>query len=241
MADGCPHGMYLGWKHQILSLRFSMTDEYDTWLKHVFDRPVRDPAWYFDIDEPDFKADAQTITELVTRTMLRSGTDLLRYSDSQVNQGLSYIFNNACSDIVFAILDGNVPFEQKMGAIRSIKMLYKNCFTPRCAPVLGHIDEPGANPLNAICYMLWDVTPLTYWEKRERKEDAYAAIFDVLKFALTSTNPACVESALHGLGHMHYKMPRQVEQIIQRFLSKTHIQNEDLSGYARQAYRGYVL
>jgi hypothetical protein len=218
-----------------------MIDEYHAWLKHVFDRPVHDPAWYFDIDAPEFQADAKTITELVTRTMLRSGTDLLAYSNGQVNQGLHYIFNNACSNTVFAILDETVPFEQKVAAIRSIKLLYKDCFTPRCAPVLGHLDETGANPLNAICYMLWDVTPLTYWEKRERKDEAYAAILDVLKFALRSTNPACVESALHGLGHMHYKVSRQVEQIVQRFLSKPHIQNEYLLHYAKNAHRGYVL
>jgi hypothetical protein len=99
-----------------------MTDEYERWLKHVFDRPVDDPAWYVDIDASDFQADAQTITELVTTTMLRSGTDLLAYSDGQVNQGLHYIFNNSCSDVVFAILDGNIPFEQKLDAIRSIKV-----------------------------------------------------------------------------------------------------------------------
>jgi putative transposase len=32
-----------------------------------------------------------------------------------------------------------------------------------------------------------------------------------------------------------------VERIIQRFLSKTHIQNEELLQYAKEAYRGYVL
>jgi hypothetical protein len=218
-----------------------MRDEYERWLKHVFDRPVTDPAWYFDIDETEFQADPQTTTQLITTTMLRSGTDLLAYSDGQVNQGLHYIFNNSCSNVVFAILDGNFPFEQKLDAIRSIKVLYKDCFAPRCAPVLSHIDEPGANPLNGICYMLWDITPLAYWEKRERKEEAYAAVLDVLRFALTSANPACVESALHGLGHKQYLLPRQVEQIVQSFISKPHIQNEDLLQYARNAYQGYVL
>jgi len=83
--------------------------------------------------------------------------------------------------------------------------------------------------------------PLACWEKRERKEEAYAAVLDVLRFALSSPNPACVESALHGLGHMHYKIPRQVEQIVQSFLAKPHIQNEDLLQYARNASYGYVL
>jgi hypothetical protein len=173
--------------------------------------------------------------------MLRSGTDLLVYSDGQVNQGLHYIFNNSCPNVVFAILDGNFPFEQKLNAIRSIQALYRDCFTLRCAPVLSHRDEPGANPLNGICYMLWDITPLAYWEERQRKEQAYAAVLDVLRCALSSPNPACVESALHGLGHMHYKIPRQVEQIVQSFLAKPHIQNEDLLQYARNASYGYVL
>lgn len=181
-----------------------MTNQYDIWLKFVFDRTVREPAWYFDSNEPDFVADDETIIELITRTMLRSGSDLARYSNGQVDQGLNYIFNNSCSNIIFSVLDGDVAFEHKLRVIRSIKTLYKECFTPRCAPVLCHIDERGSNPLNDICYMLWDVTPLGYWDKRERKEEAYAAILEVLEFALTSTNAACVESALHGLGHMYY-------------------------------------
>ena len=218
-----------------------MRDQYERWQKHVFDRPVYDPAWYFNVDAVDYQADDQTITELITTTMLRSGTDLLAYSDGPVNQGLHYIFNNSCSNVVFAILDGNFPFEQKLDAIRSIQALYRDCFTPRCAPVLSHLDEPGANPLNGICYMLWDITPLAYWEKRERKEEAYAAVLDVLRFALSSPNPACVESALHGLGHMQYKIPRQVEQIVQSFIAKPQIQNEDLLQYASNASHGYVL
>jgi hypothetical protein len=218
----------------------STIDQYQPWLEHVFDRPVGVPAWYVDIDAHEFPAEAQVVTDLITRTMRRSGTDLLVYSDAQVNQGLFYIFNPANSNTIFAILDETVPLEQKIAAIRSIKLLYKDCFTPRCAPVLGHLDEPGTNPLNAICYMLWDVTPLTYWEGWNQKDQAYAAVLDVLKFALTSTNRACVESALHGLGHLRYLMPRQVEQIIQRFLSKPHIRNEHLLQYAKDAQKGCV-
>lgn len=218
-----------------------MLQQYDAWLKHVFDRPVTNPAWYFDMHEPDFQDDSLIITELITITMLRCGTDLLAYSDGQVNQGLQYIFNNSCSNLVFDILDGDFPFEKKMDAIRSIKTLYNDCFEPRWAPVLSHIDEPGANPLNGVCYMLWDITPLSYWEKRERAEEAYAAVFDVFRFALNSSNPACVESALHGLGHLHSTAPRQTEQIVQSFIAKPHIQNDQLLSYAQQAYTGCIL
>jgi hypothetical protein len=218
-----------------------MLQQYDAWLAHVFDHAVDEPAWYFGIDETEFQADAQTVTELITATMLRSGTDLLAYSDGQVAQGLHYMFNNSTSNVVFAILDGNAPFEGKLDALHSIKTLYRDCFTPRCAPVLSHLDELGANPLNGICYMLWDITPLAYWGTRERREEAYAAVLDILSFALNSTNPACVESALHGLGHLDSTMRQQAQQIVQTFLSKPHIQNEQLLRYTQQAFTGYIL
>jgi hypothetical protein len=74
-------------------------------------------------------------------------------------------------------------------------MLYKDCFAPTCAPVLGHINELGSNSINEICYMLWDVSPLSWWEEKRspEREIFYNAVIDVLEEALSSNNPACVE------------------------------------------------
>jgi len=93
-------------------------------------------------------------------------------------------------------MNESVPVQLRLRAIEAIKTLYQDCFTPRCAPVLGHLNEPGANPLNQVCYMLWDASPLSYWENRPNREVFYGAVVDVLEMALKSPNPARVESAL---------------------------------------------
>lgn len=174
---------------------------YKEWLKYVFDRPVSPHGWYFDLDVEPFDAPVGELIELVTCTLENSGRDLSVFSNDQVYCGLEYIFNNSCSDTVFALKSDDIPVRMRLAAISSLKTLYRDCFAPRCAPVLCHSSDAGANPLNRVCYMLWDVSPLSYWEESDLKDVFYHAIVDVMADASMSSNPACVESGLHGLGH----------------------------------------
>jgi hypothetical protein len=218
-----------------------MPPRYRNWLTHVFDHPVRDPAWFFDANAPYFDAPSDELVELITYTFLNCGRDLVSYSDGQVNDGLNYIFNNACSNVVFSLMDSTVSLESRKRAIASIKELYAQCFEERCAPVLGHLDEAGAKPLNHICYMLWDVTPLSYWEADKSKDVFYGEVLSVLQYALGSPNPACVESALHGLGHIQLYRASQVTPIIQAFLRRNAKLRPELRQYAENAAVGCVL
>lgn len=156
---------------------------YSEWLTHVFDHEVAEPEWFFDIHAPGFEASDREITELFICTMKNSGRDLLRFSDAQTNQGLNYLFSNSCSNLVFSIMDGAFAIELKLDAIRSIEILYTDCFAIRCSPTLSHLDELVCSPLNHICYMLWDVTPLNYWEGRPERIEAYTAVVDVMEVA----------------------------------------------------------
>lgn len=213
---------------------------YSEWLTHVFDHEVTDPQWFFDIYAPDFSASDREITELFTHTMQNCGQDLRRFSDAQVDQGLNYIFSNSCSNFVFSILDGDFAFELKLEAIRSIETLYTDCFASRCTPVLSHHNELVCSPLNHMCYMLWDVTPLNYWEGRTRKAEAYAAVVDVLEATLRSNNIACLEGALHGLGHTYSHVPERIGPLVERFVSENSRLPPELLSYARNAAVGYV-
>jgi hypothetical protein len=216
-----------------------MHERYAEWLTHVFDHEVEETAWYFAGDSENFEADPSTVVELITHTMLRAGEDLAVYSDGQVNQGLSYIFRNSCSNIVFSILNEGAPFNKRMAALRSVSSLYKNCFEPRCAPVLGHIDEPGATPLNDNCYMFWDASPLGAWPDGPEQKEAHRVLFEVMESSLASPNIACVEGSLHGLGHLYHYEATGVKEVVSRFLEKPHIQN--VLRYAKQASVGHVL
>lgn len=218
-----------------------MVDRYDQWIDHVFNHRVEDPAWYFNVDEPLFEVSDRELVALFTRTMLKCGVDLLPFDNAQIDLGLNYIFDNSCSNYSFQLRDSNLPIRDKARAIVAIKHLYSDCFEKRCAPVLSHLDEPGGTSLNYICYMLWDVTPLSYWGGCPNKEFFYQQVLDVLEFALKSSNIACVESALHGLGHIHCDVPKLVEQIVDRFLYENKQAPQKLLSYARDSKNGLII
>jgi hypothetical protein len=217
-----------------------ISPRYAEWLQFVFDRPITPNGWYFDLEEPNFAATANELAALVAHTLENCGRDLVRFSNEQVYHGLNYIFSNSCSDVVFALMDESVPTALRLRAIASIQMLYRDCFNPRCAPVLGNIDEPGSNPLNSICYMLRYTSPLGYWENRPNKDVFYGAVVEVMAVALNSSNPACVESALHGLGHTLSSYTEKIVEIIDSYLRRNVFVSPQLKEYAQHAKSGCI-
>jgi len=217
-----------------------MLSRYHEWLHFVFDRSVTSHGWYFDDDFQNFDADRTEIALLVAQTMENCGRDLGAYSQDQIGYGLSYIFNNSCSDIAFSLMDESVDISLRLRAIASIKFLYQDYLTPNCAPILCASGVGRQNQLSHICYMLWDVSPLAWWENRANRVVFYDAVVDVLAEALTSTNPACVESALHGLGHIHSNHLERVEKVISVYLRRNVFVAPQLKEYAQCASVGNV-
>ncbi|HET8636414.1 MAG TPA: hypothetical protein VFL96_06155, partial [Acidobacteriaceae bacterium] len=80
---------------------------------------------------------------------------------------------------------------------------------------------------------------LSYWERSPERGIFYRAVTEVLEHALQSPNRACVESGLHGLGHIHSYYPERVEDVINRYLKAVNLEAE-LRQYAVNARRGYV-
>lgn len=217
-------------------------EHYEAWLSHVFDRPESKYGWYFDTDDLEFQANPSELLELTTRTFTCASTDLSRYSDKQVSDGLRYIVDSGCSDTVFALMNATNSQEVRVRLIESIEALYTGCFEQRCAPVLGHLSEQSPTPLNTICYMLWDISALAWWEDPCYPDRAtyYAAIIKTLGKILRSHHVACVESALHGLGHIHSQAPEDVESTIAAFLKSKPVLPKALLSYAQNAAAGYV-
>jgi len=113
--------------------------------------------------------------------------------------------------------------------------LYSDCFAKRCAETLGHLSEEGS-ALNSSCYMFWDISPLTVGEAQEIQD----AVLNVLEKILTIEHRACRESAFHGLSEMFYSRRESAQEIINRFLSKTKL-DDKLLPYALSAREGNVL
>lgn len=217
---------------------------FEQWLAHVFDHRVREAAlaWYWDPDADWWDGPAVDAVQFLTRAFESAAVAFQPYTDAQLNQGLWFIASNGCSDYMLALLDSGVPWSDRRRCVRSIHTLFEQCFARRCTPHLGHLDEPGANPLNSVCYMWWDILPICGQPEDPGRNEMDREILGVLESTLQLESDACRESALHGLGHWQPYYPEQVTAIIDAFLqSQEGGLREELRVYARNAYRGCVL
>ena len=103
-----------------------MHPKYHPWLEYVFAHEVpqgREPPWHLDLsfDEPPFGVgSAEDAAALLIETFSRSGTDLLKFSDAQVSQGLWYLANTSNSSYLHDAIYGCIPLAKKQEVIRSI-------------------------------------------------------------------------------------------------------------------------
>lgn len=215
---------------------------FEQWLRCVFDHPVNEltNAWYWDVDRDWWEEDTPDTVTFLTRTFEEAAEVLQPYTDAQLNQGLWFLASNACSNHMFALMNESIPWTARQRCIRSFHQLYEQCFARRCSPHLSHVDEPGANPLNMVCYMWWDINPLYAKPDDPTRRDLADAVLQVMESTLQLDSIACRESALHGLGHWQHAYPERVGAIIDRFSMTRPVLPEKLQSYMRAAYTGYV-
>ena len=244
-------------QHGVVDLDFGVEDRrYREWITYIFDHRSTPDAWYYDIGPwyPELRARPTETVGLIGKVLARSGIDLHEFDNTQVCHGLTCIFSGTCSDLADNFARDDVPLDLKVAALRAMKNLYKDCLEPRCAPFLGHLDEGPKNPLNTFVYMLWDTNIIQHISRNLFEMNN--AIIEVMEFALGLNNDACVESALHGLGHAHLYHDKLVEMIIDRFLetsidiNATTMANartglrplrSELREYARRARQGRII
>lgn len=219
------------------------TLDFDGWVRYVFDHRVTDPAWHFTLDAAwwnETQAPKTTIAYL-TRCFEHIVDITAPYSDAQINQGLWFLCNSACSSHMFALTNESVPWTERQRCIQAMYTVYADLFEPRCARVLSHLDEPGVNPLNSICYMWWDVLPIFGEPDVPTRRAFDAEVLEVMARTLALSNDACREGALHGLGHWQTYYPEQVHATIDTFLANTPDLRPELRSYAQSAQDGCVL
>jgi hypothetical protein len=210
---------------------------YLQWIEHIFGRPDEKPRDLF-FEFGVFPASDRELVELIRLTMSRSGEDLKIYTDEHIHAGLSGIFSVDYSCIGHSLQQAGFSANLE-AAINAIEALYVDLFTCRCSPTLSHLNEVG-NPVNAICYMLWDVTVLGYWEGRPDREAGQTCIAELMRRVLSIEHDACRESALHGLGHLAHYRSDLVEPIVGEFLRSSGALRPELRHYAECAALGRV-
>ncbi len=282
------------------------TDMYQQQLQYIFDRPVTEPAWYWtprDEEEDVFGENPLAAFEFIERLCQHPQNDLAPYSDDQVGLGLNFIFDNSCSNLACDFKTANVPFKRREAAIRDLFVLFRDIFDKRCAALTSSDKKGNLSQLNYICYMFWDVSPLSQWLEFNNQEEMassfmgnlsdsdiekfdlpaeikelmrqqsaaaksggakkssedlvsdvlnqyanmnaeteayYEAIAYVMEQCLWLDNPACVESGLHGLGHLATFLPNMAVPKIDKYLKGKNNEHTSLTDYAQAARTGMI-
>jgi hypothetical protein len=231
---------------------------FETWVTFVFDHPAPDSdtptgmrksevvishPWYLERDRDWWNPSRQPEVTVAYLTNLFENVPhtLASFSDAQVKEGLWFLLSPACSDHLLTLLNPAVAWSVRKRCIDSIFTLFERFLALRCSPHLSHLDEPGANPLNAVCYMWWDLLPVAGKPDDPTRKQIDEAFLDVMRRSLELASDACRESALHGLGHWHLEYPTAVETIITQFLKRHSALRSELKAYALAAQQGLVL
>lgn len=235
------------------NIRVSEPPLYRLFLEFIFNEDEHQDPEYWEEGPGVFyrlcKNAPAEIIPLFLHLMRNLRGDLASYSLEKIAGSVNSLFHPGFSETLFVLMNEDVPEADRCEAIRAMTHLYEDLFEIRCAPVMLHRNQPGGNALNDVCYMLWDVTSLNYFGRDIRKRDSLEraaarpmaeAVFSVLEFSLYSENVACVESGLHGLGHMASDWPDEVKAIIDLYLRRRPNHDPRILRYADLAREGRV-
>jgi hypothetical protein len=220
-----------------------MTDlNYPDWLNYVFDHavPFYEEAWYHEAEADWWQPRPEQAVDYLAR--LFENPELLadEFSDSQIAQGLYYLIDNGAGAYCRSLTDASVPIDARTACIEAFSTLFARLFQPRCEPVLSHLDEPGANPLNRICYMWWDIMPIGAATAPTQADPIHQGCLAEMRETLRLPNPACQEGALHGLGHWAGAYPEFAAATIDAYLAANSKLRPELVRYAQAARSGCI-
>ena len=210
------------------------------WIAHVFDHPVTDPEWHWAPDAPELDLAPGLAAQFIAETFEAGGELLARFSDAQLNQGFYYLISAGLWGYMCELTDLRVPWHVRQRALRAVVPLFEQVMAVRCSPHLSNLDEQPANPLNAVCYMWWDVVPFNGQPEDPDRAEFDQEVLSILRRILAIPHDACCESALHGLGHWQSEYPETAAEIIDEFLGRSDGLRSELATYAGKARTGCI-
>ena len=209
---------------------------YSNWIRMFFDHTVTDFTLRYHEDDTVERIPADCVAYL---TLLFEAPEVLdQYSDAQVNQGFWDLLHRGY--YIHSLTEPSVPWLDRQRAIRAIEILFSRLFARKCSNHLSYRDEPGASPLNSVCYMWWDIFPYHGRPKNPDNRELDMELLGVMERILNLDSLACRESALHGLGHWQMYYPEVVHKVIDNFLAVAVDVSPELLVYAKDARRGMV-
>ena len=206
---------------------------YDAWLRYALGTET--PERRFESEEAAFleRASPEEKVEAITLTFARCAKDLVGFDDSRLASGMQILFDQGEDDWIMALQDTSVPLDRRVDALRALPILYRHCFAPRLPDNAPHNDK-----LKHLVFMLWEFSPLVWWEEHVDWLRMYEELTILLAEVLEIDNRACRMSALHGLGHLVRPAGPGVSKCINRFLEAHPELDQEVREYARVAATG---
>jgi hypothetical protein len=215
---------------------------FEHWVEWTFDHPAAESEWYLNENAERWTSSVVVTVDYITRLFEAATTHLAKFSDAQASQGLWLLAMGTFCDGLGSLYGEGVLQTQRQRCIRSIYTLFEQYFAARCSPHLSYIDEQGANPLNVTCYMWWDLLHHHADGPDGRVgSDMDSEMLATMESILRLNHDACMESALHGLGHWQRYRPAEAAEIIDGFLASNPNIRPELRTYALEARTGRVL
>jgi hypothetical protein len=219
---------------------------FEHWLDWVFNHPVAEPEWYQDENAKLWVMSPVITLDYITRLFEATPACLRSFSDAQASQGLWFLASSMSFDGLSQLYSESVLRSQRQRCINSMYALFKDFFAVHCSERSLHADKrietPDVNPLNVTCFMWWDFLA-HFADGTEGRVgiDMDHEMLLTMERILQLDHEACIESALHGLGHWQRLCPVEAATIIDRFLASNPDLHQELRTYALNAQAGHVL
>lgn len=226
------------------------TPSFDEWVEYCFTKG--DADFKFPCDSRDYKEvenriqkycsfDPIVLTTYLTKLFKSPGFIIKRFTADQIARATWFIFGLG-SEYFHDVCSDAVPIKLQVDCIRSVTTMYTDLYDKLCCQFGTDPDSDRSDAIDVAVVMIWDMDsfdgPVMYSsEKLHLRDNGFKVLKTVLEKCYTST---CLESALHGLGHVQHKNPELVVQIIDGFLSSRKIPKWLLE-YAMHAKTGSVI
>ena len=183
---------------------------FEEWVTYHFDPEAAETEWYNDYDQWWDESANFLVKELefTTRLFENPVRALATYSDTKVGQGLWDLTSPVIHDQLRVIGDETINWDDRKRCLKATFNVYNQLFTGRCSQHLSHLAEPGANPVNSICYMWWDRD--SFYPRPDEPEFAKidGVILDVLANTLSINHDACREGRAPRIGSLGVQVLR---------------------------------
>jgi len=193
----------------------------------------------------------RVLAEYLTRLFESPAFIASRYSDEYMADGVWHIFGLESESICIACQD-EVPLEVQRRMLRSIATIYRELFDPVCCRTETAHDPDTPIAIKGAIYMIWDMDVLEHIVLRPNSPPAMTecGLYVIETILTTCRSHACIQSALHGIGHAvsasvsgvprDEQFAHQLQHLVDNLLATRELPAA-LRDYAQAARRGDVV